>query len=173
MKIHIKKFHYLLVFCTVALPAMGVIGVMARRSQQPPVKLPEIISKVKTLKVVSATIKGENGSSPTVVIEIRNNSDKPIIAVAIESGNDRDASGVTLNGFKSEDEPPLIVLKPYSTITMRLPLSSVMPGHPIKVGGVMYADGSEDGDEDTLETMRRQREHDTGMKPQKEGKSMQ
>lgn len=135
------------------------------------IKLPRITSKVKSLEVISATIEGAAEPNALVSIEIKNNSDKPIIAVAVESGDGDEASGVSLNGFKGENEPPAIVLKPHGIVKVRMPLSNLRPGSPIKIGGVMYADDTEEGDESTLGTLRRQKEHEK--KTKKEGSSSQ
>jgi hypothetical protein len=120
--------------------------------------VPKIISKVKNLEVISTAIKRQGEPSAVVVIEIRNNSDKPIIAIAIESGDEKDAAGVSTDGFKSGDEPPSIILPPHGTITMEMPLSNLLPGKPLKIAGVMYADETEDGDELTRKTIRGHKE---------------
>ena len=134
-------------------------------------KPPKIISKVKSLEVLGVTVERRGELSSVVVIEIRNNSDKPIIAVAAESGSDKDASGVSTTGFKGEDEPPVVVLAPRGLLKIRMPYSYVRPGAPIKIGGVMYLDGTEEGDEATLGTLRRQKEHEK--KSKKQGASSQ
>jgi hypothetical protein len=123
-------------------------------------EVPKIISKVSTLEVVSANINNQEKENATVVIEVRNNSDKPIIAIVVESGDDKDASGVSVVGFKSGDEPPSVVLKPYATLKIRMPLSNVKPGAPVKISGVMYLDGTEKGEEEAIGTLRRQKEHE-------------
>lgn len=129
--------------------------------------LPQVISKVKGIEVVNVAVERQSESDATVVVELRNNSEKPVIAIAIEAGDDKDASGVSASGFKAGDEPPAVVIKPHETYTMRMPLSYVRQGSPIKVGAVMYADGTDEGEAPALGTLRRQREHEK--KPKKEG----
>lgn len=121
-------------------------------------EVPKIISKVKDLEVISTTIKRQGEPSAVVAIEIRNNSEKPIIAIAIESGNDKDASGVSTDGFKEGDEPPSVILPPHGSIIMEMAVDNLMPGKPLKIAGVMYADGSDEGDELTRKTLRGHRE---------------
>lgn len=131
--------------------------------------IPKIISKVKNVEVLSTAIKGEGTASAVVAIEIRNNSDKPIIAIAIESGDGKDASGVSTEGFKGGDEPPSVVLQPQGTIIMEMPVSNLLPGKPLKIAGVMYADGTEDGDEITIKTIRGHRDKAKAEGPAKKG----
>lgn len=157
MKSHFKEHPYFSLLCILLLAGMCVMSVAAVRQQQQVPELPRIISRARNLEVVSATIREQ-----VVFIEIRNNSDKPVIAVTVEFRDSRDAVGVNFNGFNDGDEPPTVVIEPHGTITVDLPLNHarhVRAGSPIRVGGVMYADGSEDGDEATLSTMRGQREH--------------
>lgn len=161
-------------FATVSIMALAHSGVNLRWRQQGAksnIKLPRITSKVKSLEVIGAAIEGAAEPNALVAIEIKNNSDKPIIALAVESGDGDEASGVSLNGFKGENESPAIVLKPHGTVKVRMPLSNLSPGSSIKIGGVIYADNTEAGDESTLGTLRRQKEHEK--KTRKEGNSSQ
>ncbi len=123
-------------------------------------RLPKIVSNVKNLEVVSAAIEERDEAGTIVLIEVRNNSDKAMIAVAVESGDDKDSAGVSLNGFKNNGEEPAIVLKPHGSLKVRFSLSDVRPGFPIRIAGVMYADGTEEGDESALGTLHRQKEHE-------------
>jgi hypothetical protein len=137
------------------------------KRQQAAAYPPKVISKVKNLEVVSVTVEQESPHpEPTVVIIIRNNSDQAVVSVAVESGDDKDASGISTDGFKEGDEPPSAVIEPYGTIKMEMLLSNLLPGKPLKVSGVMYADGSVDGEKLTIETIRghKERARDGGNK---------
>src|SRR5437868_1053610 len=68
--------------------------------------LPLIISQVRDVEVVKATLKNKGTSDVYAVLEIKNNSDKAIVAVSVEIGKSEEASGITLNGFKEGNEPP-------------------------------------------------------------------
>ena len=48
-------------------------------------EVPEIISNVKTLEVVEADLKKEGTTDAFVKIKIKNNSDKPIMAITFET----------------------------------------------------------------------------------------
>jgi hypothetical protein len=157
MKGHLKQHPYFSLICALLLIGMCIMSVAAIRRQQERPQLPRIVSRVRNIEVVNATIRG-----PMVAIEIRNNSDKPVIALTVEFRDNVDAAGVNHNGFNDGDEAPSVVIEPYGTITVEIPLSyanHVRPGSPIRIGGVMYADDSAEGDEATLRTMRGQREH--------------
>ena len=157
------KSKYLIALFTIILLVVGGIGVIAsKRQQEQAIKIPVIVLKTHSLDIVSTKIIGQDIDTATIAIELKNNSDKSIIAVGIEAGDKDDAVGTTVNGFNDGDEPPSIVIVPHGTITAYFALGNlkhVKPGTPIKVGGVIFADGAEEGDTATLGTMRRQRDH--------------
>ena len=173
MKTHAKKFWYLAGFCVIALLITGGIVTFARKQQRP---LPPVISKVRQLEVVGVTVEGADEETAEAVIEIKNTSDKPVIAVAVEVGDEKDASGINRSGIREGELPPSVVIEPHGSTKVRFSLSNLKfykPGTPIKIGGAMFLDGTEEGDEDTLGTMRRQKEHDKARKSEKKGASSQ
>ena len=129
-----------------------------QRQQQ--IRPPKVISKAKSLEVLTTTIIGDTEQTATIVVEVRNNSDKAVIAIAIESGDEKDASGINISGFGAADEPPSTIIAPHGTRRFEFPLSELLSNKPLKIGGVIYADETEEGDTITLGTMHRQREHD-------------
>src|SRR5687767_8697477 len=138
-----------------------------QKAPEVPSEVPSVISQVKALEVIRWDLVDAGARHATVLVKIKNNSGKPIIAVTLESGNDKDASGVTLSGIHEGDKTPSVVVKTDETFEVRFALSNVVKGCPIRVAGVFYADGTEDGDEKTLESMRRQREYLKNKKPEK------
>lgn len=176
MKLLKKLPNYILIWL-IALVAISTLMIIVsprlrNSGKQQQTKLapvvPEVISKVRDLEVISTIIKREGTPSSVVAIEIRNNSDKPIIAIAIESGDAKDSSGISTEGFKSGDEPASVVLQPQGTIIMEMPVSNLLPGKPLKIAGVMYADGTEDGDEITRKTIRGHRDKAKAQGPAKQ-----
>jgi hypothetical protein len=129
---------------SLSLAAATCIAVVAATRQSGPAKPPKIVSKVKHLEVKGVILESEGASSASVVVEIFNNSDRAIVALSVESGDEKDAAGVSTDGFYQE--PPAVILQPYGTITMRMPLDNLLPGKPFKVSGVMYSDGSVEGE---------------------------
>lgn len=121
--------------------------------------LPLIISQVTGIEVVKATLKDEGTAHPFAVLELKNKSDKPVIAVTVEIGEPEEADGVTTNGFKDGGESPSIIMEPNASVTVLLSLNNAKPGEPIRVSAVVYVDNSEEGEKTALETVHAQREH--------------
>lgn len=154
MRTPFGKIRTLFLLCVLFAIAIGAIGVAAIKRQQSPTQTPKVISKVKNLEVLNVTVKGEGEPNPALAVVIRNNSDQTVVAVSLESGDDKDSSGICANGFHGGDEPPFPIIEPHGTKTLELLISNLLPGKPIKVSGAIYADGSEAGEETTLEYMR-------------------
>lgn len=166
MKSPKKLPNYILIW-VIALVAIATLMIIASPKLRNPGKqqeknqvidVPKVISKVEHLEVISTTIKRQGEPGAVVAIEILNNSEKPIIAIAIESGDEKDASGASTDGFKDGNEPPSIILPPHGTIIIEMAVSNLLHGKPLKVAGVMYADGTDDGEELTRKTIRGHRE---------------
>lgn len=175
MKNPIKVVRYSAPAWVTLLLLMFFVGSTASKQQEErgrrreDVKLPEIISKVRSLEIVSTEVKGTNGTATDVEIKIRNNTDKPVIAIVVEVGDKKDASGITVNGFNEGDVPPKVVLEPYGTVSVDFPLGHLKHfkvGTPIRISAVMFADDTDEGEIESLKTMRGQRAHYKAKKPQ-------
>lgn len=170
MPARIKKSKSIFVLWVIALTMFGVAGAVAIKSNQQRTGLPRTISKVKNLEVVSVTLENEGQPDATAVIEVHNNSYKAVVAVAIESGDGINSSGINKNGF-IDDDPPQTVIEPFGVLTMRMPLSNLIPNTPLRVSGIFYEDGTEEGEDNTLKTMRSQRDHERKKGAAKKGTS--
>jgi len=121
--------------------------------------MPLIISQVKGIEVVKATLKDQGTVNPIAVLELKNKSDKPVIAVSVEIGEPEEAGGITRSGFKEGGESPSVIMEPNGSITIELSLQNAKPGESIRVSAVVYVDNSEEGEKIALETVHSQREH--------------
>lgn len=121
--------------------------------------LPLVVSNVKKIEVTKATLKNPGTNKAVAVLELKNKSNKAVVAVSVEIRDPDEADGITMNGFNGEDELPSTVIEPHGFITVELPLNNATPGEPIRVSGIVYADKSEDGEKTALETIHSQREH--------------
>ncbi len=164
----IAKRKWFLVFAALLIAASAVTATVlnARRQkaqnhveqQQPRVNyMPPYFSKVENLEVVRASIWiAEPGPQPIgVEVEIKNNSKKDVMAVDLVCGD----GGITRNGL-TDEEHPIVVMRPNETTTIRMDFSEMTFGAPLVVSAVTYADGTEEGDKKSLKLMHLAREHD-------------
>jgi len=117
--------------------------------------LPPVFSRVKKLEVLNVSIVDPGTPAVRAAVEIRNNSDKAVMAVDLECGE----GGITKNGL-TDDEHPIVVIPPHGTTTVEMTFSAMTFGAPLVVSAVTYADGTEEGDPATLKIMHQGREHD-------------
>ena len=161
MKIRYQRYKYpVALYAAAVLSASAVIVAASKPASQRATEdaLPPVISQVKGIEVLSVAGKRE-GERKVVVIELRNNSGKAVTTIAIESAtaDNKEASGIT-SSSPNDNEGWEAIIEPYGTTTKEFPLSYVKPGQPVQVVGAVYADGTEEGDDYTRESMRRSRD---------------
>jgi hypothetical protein len=180
MKPQTRRFKLFLLLCALVFmsgltvsykAALRVAGVswQERKPVTSKETLPKLVSKVKKLEMAGATIKGEGGPSPTVTIEVKNNSDLAVTYFALTNGSlAADEYGVASNGLNDPDNPR-VVIEPHGTSTIDMLLSNLDGRYPIILSAAVFADNSEDGDESVLKQMRAVRARDKARRDQERG----
>ncbi len=153
MKAHVKKLQLLALTCLALVASLYLWSRGA--AGQKDTKLPKVVSEAKNIEVVNVKVDGDH----SLVVTLRNNSEKPVVAVTLEVGDSRDADGVTAAGYKEGDEPDSVIIKPHDTYDMDIPLNYLRPDRLVKVKGVIYVDDTGEGEKDSLEMMRKQKTH--------------
>ena len=100
--------------------------------QQPRVNyMPPLFSKVKNLEIVRASIINPGTAAAGVEVEIKNNSNKDVMAVDLVCGD----GSITRNGL-TDEEHPIVVIKPNDTTTIRMNFGEMTFGAPLVVSAV-------------------------------------
>ncbi|HEX8746308.1 MAG TPA: hypothetical protein VF717_03855 [Pyrinomonadaceae bacterium] len=180
MKAQTRKFTLILLSAALVLIGGVAISFKAARSHaghaQKDVKpvtsketLPVIISKVKKLGIVGATVLGEGTENAQVAIEIKNNSDLAVYFVALTNGTLKTSEyGISRDGLDVDGDPQVVIV-PHGTITMNVLLSNLDGRFPIVLSAGGFSDGFEDGDESVLESMRYRREREKARRMAEKG----
>lgn len=153
MKTHTKKLQFVVAICLVLFAALYIWNIGTARQKE--VKLPKVVSEAKNIQILNVKVEEPH----SLIVTLRNNSEKPVVALTLETGNAKDGDGVSAAGYKEGDEPDSIIIRPHETYDMDMPLSYVRPDGLVRVSGVIYADDTREGDESTLELMRDQKKH--------------
>jgi hypothetical protein len=123
--------------------------------------LPKIESCVKHVKLVNAELVDQGGSQ-VAVLELENQANVAVTAIAVEQWMDqRTKQAVTAGGF-TPGKQPLTVIAPSKRYTIQL--GNLSPIAPIRIGSASFADGTEEGCESSLESLREIKAHDTTQK---------
>ena len=147
-----------ILFVVGAAASIVVSVVLSKRSEsrrQKVASIPPAYSIIKTLQIVGVKPINEGTPAAGVAVEIRNNSDKDVMAVDLVCGE----GAVTKNGL-TDEENPITVIKPYGTVTIDMTFSEMSFGAPLVVSAATYADGTEEGEEESLRIMHRIRDRD-------------
>lgn len=149
---------FILLGVTLALAVWGVGWSRAKRAGQDAVpkkeitiSVPEIVSCVNNIRVVKAEIKNPGTPDATAVVEVENTADIGIIAIAMEAAKGRETYGVTHGISFAINKEPMVVIAPHHTDTLTMAIR--FPNTPIQIGGIMYADGTEEGCDSALQTL--------------------
>lgn len=174
MTIQIARRKWIFLFASILISAalISAAGFGAKRQQPKKVwpkeprvtSMPSVFSKVKNLEVVRAWIEDAGTPAVRAAVEIRNNSDKAVMAVDLACGE----GGITRNGL-TDEEHPVVVIEPHGTATVEMTFGAMTFGAPLVVSAATYADGTEEGEEASLKAMHFARTHDRAqLKAQKE-----
>jgi len=137
-------------------PATGAS--QERTSRRPALtKLPEIKSCVEHVKLVKAELVNQ-GDSQVAVLELENQAYIGVISISVETIADKHKHSVVWSAF-SPDKPPLIIIPPHEKGTMQI--GNLEANSPIRIGSVMFSDGTEEGCESSLKTMREMKDFHT------------
>lgn len=116
---------------------------------------PPIFSKVKSIEIVGTKVINEGTPAAGVSVEVRNNSDKAVMAIDLVCGD----GAVTKNGL-TDEQNPIVVIPPYGSTTIEMSFTEMSVDAPLVIGAVTYADGTEEGDAKSLRAMHKLRDHD-------------
>jgi hypothetical protein len=119
--------------------------------------LPQIKSCVEHIKVTNAKLV-DVGDSQVADLELENKAYVGVISIALEIWGHDAKNSVVWSAF-SPDKEPQIVLAPGERGTMRI--GNLSADLPIRVGSVMFSDGTEEGCETSKKTMRMLKDKDT------------
>jgi hypothetical protein len=127
--------------------------------------IPQVMSKVKDLEIINARIV-RTGDELGVAFEIRNNSDRAVMAVNITCGE----AGISKDGLQDE-ENPTVIIEPHGTLEAEM--NDELAGDtPIVISAATFQDGKEEGIESSVKLMQKIRARERGKhKAQRETKA--
>jgi len=93
----------------------------------------------------------DQGGSQVAALEVENEAYVGVISISVEQLVNREKHSTVESGF-TPDQPPLTVIRPSETKTITL--GNLGAKAPIRIGGVIFADGTEEGCGSSLKSMR-------------------
>lgn len=112
--------------------------------------LPPIKNCTEYIKLIKAELVYQ-GESQVAALEVENEAYVGVTSISVEQIANRERHSVVPSGF-TPDQPPQIVIPPGERLTITL--GNLAPKAPIRIGGAMFADGTEEGCESSLKSMR-------------------
>jgi len=134
---------------------LALLRPIASASQEKPAKrpllteLPKIKNCTEHIKLIKAELVYQ-GELQAAALEVENEAYVGVISISVEQAIYRGRHSTVPSGF-TPDQPPQIVIAPGERMTITL---GNLGQAPIRIGGVMFADGTEEGCESSLKSMR-------------------
>lgn len=160
-----RKIVFLVTMLLLAAVVTASVLSARRQSQTPPAKqrrvrdLPEVVSHVPALQIASVNVKNQGTDQASAVVEIFNTSSLPVMSVEISTKNQAGDSGAVNEDGLLDQDHPYVVIAPNGTKTLQMNFSEMVPDAPLVVSAAVFADGSEQGDQWSRDTMRKVRSH--------------
>jgi hypothetical protein len=107
------------------------------------VVIPEVVSCVERISVVKKGYFDE--AKKLIAVEVKNDSDKGIIAISLSSKGTKHSYTVTLRTSFEVGAEQQVVLAPQKTAVLRIEVANINKDRPLEIGAVMYADGTAEG----------------------------
>jgi hypothetical protein len=170
---NVKSKRKWLLLAALVVASMAIVATVgfSSRKQQPTMRdmrkhpkewlssIPAVDSKVKDLEIINTRIVRAGTEPPGVAFEIRNNSNVAVMAVEVRCGE----GGISTDGLEDEEHPKVIIA-PLGTLTAEMN-DELSPGNPIVITAATFEDGSEKGDESSVELMKNLRERERMERP--------
>ena len=168
-----RKWFFLLV--VVILVTITVIsgGVFSAKKQEPKTRqhpkewlrtAPPVLSEIKDLEIINQRIIRPNTDAPGVAFEIRNNSSRGVMAVEISCGQ----GAIATDGLE-DDENPKVIIEPYGTLSAEMN-DELTPGEPMVITAAVFEDGTEEGQQSSLDLMHKIRLRQRALLKERKGK---
>ena len=161
-----RKWIFLSVIALLAASVISV-GVFSARRQQPNqekvqkrvLQIPQVISHVPKLHIVSVNVKNPGTPEAVAVVEILNTSHLPVMTFEISTKNEAGDSGAVNEDGLADPDKPYVAIPPYGTKTIEMSFSEMVPDAPLVLSAAVFADGTEEGDQWSRDSIRAVRAH--------------
>jgi hypothetical protein len=174
--ITITRKRFLLIAWAAFVGSFAVsVAVFSARNQEPKTQngrewltvTPAVASKVKDLEIVNMRINRPDTQAPGVAFEIRNNSNKSVMAYEVACGD----SAISQDGYENE-ENPIVLITPHGTYTVEMN-DELTQGKPIVITAAVFNDKKEEGEESALKRMHGIRTHQRALLKAKKEKALE
>jgi hypothetical protein len=104
---------------------------------------PEIKSCVQHVRLVKAQLRTNADETQTVVLEVENQAYVDVIAISLETSKKGQGKYEVVSSGFSPNKDPLVIIPSRGVKTLEF--GNFYADEPLKLGSVIYADGTEEG----------------------------
>lgn len=154
-----------LIVLVVLLCIASVIGAVAysntfqqKRTYYDPAAVTEpplVISQVQGLQITEVRLVNQGTPWAAIEIDVTNNRDAAVMSIDFIARNKHSSGGIAMDGLL-EEHSPRIIIPPHTLRTFTWHLGEII-GEPAFLAAAIFADGKEEGDQGSLDGLRKRR----------------
>lgn len=151
---------------TVLLSMSSVIGavVYSRTFQQEPkvyrpalvTEAPPVVSNIKGLQITEVRLINQGTPQAAIEIDVTNERDSAVMSLDFMWRHKQESGGIAIDGLLEEDNPR-VVIPPHTLKTFTWFLGEILERKTVFLASAIFADGKEEGDQRSLEGIRKDR----------------
>lgn len=151
---------------SVLLSMASVVGgvVYSRSFQQEPrvnrpalvKEAPHVLSSIEGLQITEVRLVNQGTAQAAIEIDVTNNRDSSLMGLDFIWRHSHDTGGVAIDGLLEEGNPR-VVIPPHTLKTFTLSLGEIPQNETVFLGSAIFADGKEEGDQRSLEGIKKDR----------------
>ena len=118
--------------------------------------VPIVVSKIKDLQITGVSLLNQGAAAAAVAIDVTNNRDSAVMSLDFIWRHKGDSGGIAMDGL-SEEGNPRVVIPPHTLQTFTWSLGEIPKGETLFLAAAIFADGKEEGDQRSLQGIRKRR----------------
>jgi len=129
---------------------------------------PTVVSNIKGLQIIEVRLVNQGTAQAAIEVDVTNNRDSAVMGLDFIWRHKQDSGGIAIDGLLENDNPR-VVIPPHTLKTFDLFLGEIPQNETVFLGSAIFSDGKEEGDQRSLEGIRKVRiQHQLKKKAQKE-----
>lgn len=164
MNIHSNKRVLALSVLLSIVSVIGAVAVYSSTFQQEPKvhqpalvkEAPPVLSSIEGLQITEVRLVNQGTPQAAIEIDVTNNRDSAVMGLDFIWRHNQDSGGIAIDGLLEEDNPR-VVIPPHMLKTFTWHLGEIPQGKTLFLASAIFADGKEEGDQRSLQGMRKDR----------------
>lgn len=117
---------------------------------------PPVVSNIEGLQITEVRLVNQGTAQAAIEIDVTNNRDTDVMGLDFIWRHKQDSGGIAIDGLLEQDNPR-VVIPPHTLKTFTWHLGEIPQGKTVFLASAIFANGKEEGDQRSLEGIRKDR----------------